>query len=212
MNNYIMVYLLKIKLYVSKVYRYAKSYLFSVSRVNIVDKNNNIRTITFRFLIVKLMTKFINILIRIRNKLDYEIHKAEIVRNHTNGNSSIIVCPKTINKDNLTISDLTNFINSTNDKKDDTMDKCIFVKFEIDCPKFGKINLKEYLITYKDFDGNYSHTLKNILQFNNYDVSTDAEINIKIFNSGKLVAQSYKFDKVGDVHISKFHDINSLEI
>ena len=95
-----------------------------------------------------------------------------------------------------------------NDTKDDRMGSNIYMKFEVECPMNGKIDLKDYLIKYKDFDKTFSHTLNNILIFNNHKVTDDAIINIKRFSSGKIVLKSLAYNEFKDKQLVEFNRID----
>jgi hypothetical protein len=86
----------------------------------------------------------------------------------------------------------------------------IYMKFDLECPVNGTINLKDHLITYKDIDKLYSHTLDNVLTFNNLQASTDAKINIKIFSSGKLISKTLLYEDCKNRHLSEFNSINEI--
>lgn len=216
-----MIFLLKVKLYISIKYTHLKYLLFNISEFlaiindnnnnndnNDNNNNNNVnkKSLYFNYFIINIITKLINLLKRLRSKCDKKIDKVEIVKNYKDGNKKIIICPKTMNKNEMSITDVVKFIDNFDEKKSNNLGKKLFMKFEIDCPKFGKLNMKEYLIMYKDHENKYSHTIKNILLFNDHDISKDAKLDIKIFNCGKILNKSFLIKDVENDHISNFYE------
>ena len=67
----------------------------------------------------------------------------------------------------------------------------------------NSICIKEHFIKYKDADEKYSHTIKNILLFNNIVHTDDSKIIIKFFRNKKIVSLEYKINEIKDMHINK---------
>lgn len=213
MREDILYYLLQMKMYLFKFCRYMRYRLVAISEVLCLIEGQT-KYMTIRFTLIRIL-KYVQCLLQhFVNALDIKIEKAQILKNYPEGQQTIIICPKIINNvndnvnnDNLMISDLVDVTNSISDIKDDRMGNYIYMKFELDCPVNGIINLKDHLITYKDIDKLYSHTIDNILTFNNIHISDQAKLNIKIFSSGKLISKSLTYEQYKDKHLS---EINKL--
>jgi len=211
MNNTLILYLLQLKLYFFKIFRYIKSKIVGISEVIYLDAKNNTHSMMIRFTLIKFL-KYIQRLLQILiNKIDQRIYKAQIIKNYPEGQKTIIVCPKIMNKEELKVCDLVEITNSMNESKDKRMGNTVYMKFEIQCPNNGSIDMKDYLIKYKDQDATYSHTLRNILIFNNKNVSDDAKINIKIFSSGKIINKTLEYNKVKNKHLIEFDSIDKID-
>src|SRR3990172_9859326 len=110
MTGTILFYLLEMKMQFFRIMRYIRSTIFGVSEVSYLDQNENIQYITFRFILVQLLrhiqTRMQRVIQWMIDALDMNIYKAQIIKNYSNGQRRIIVCPKLVNKDELTITDL----------------------------------------------------------------------------------------------------------
>lgn len=208
MDNDIVIYFLKLKLYVFQFLRYMRSKIMGISEVICLINGMEIHYMTFRFTIIKFLKYIQSLMQSLIDMLDERIHKAQLIKNYPDGQQTIIVCPKVVDKDELTITDLVNITNSMNETKDDRMGDNLYMKFEVECPTTGVIDLKGYLIKYKDLDKAYSHTLDNIMTFNNHQVTDDAIINIKTFLSGKIVTKSLAYGEFKDRHLVEFNSID----
>jgi len=204
MKEEIIYYLLQMKMYIFKALRYIRYRLIAISEV-ICMIDGQMRYMTARFTIIRILKYVQSVLQRFVNILDANVQKAQLIKNYPDGQQTVIVCPKTVDKHQLMISDIVDITNTMNETKDDRMGNNIYMKFELECPVNGTVNLKDHLITYKDIDKLYSHTLNNVLTFNNLQASTDAKINIKIFSSGKLITKSLLYEDCKDMHISEFN-------
>lgn len=203
MKDKIIYFLLNIKLFLSKWLRYVKSRLIGISEVKVIDESNTVKYVTFRFMMIKLLKSIQTILQNLIQKLDDKIEKAHIIKNYPEGPKTIIV-----DKKNLKVEELVTIANTLSKEKDNRLGRAIFIKFDIECPINGNIDMREYLIKYRDIDGNYNHTINNILVFNNKDVSKDAMINIKTFSSGKLISKTLSYNDFKDKHLIEFNSLN----
>lgn len=210
MKDDILYYLLQMKMYMFKALRYMRYRLIAISEV-ICMIDGQMRYMTARFAIIRILKYVQSLLQRFVNLLDANVQKAQLIKNYPDGQRTIIVCPKTVDSHNLMISDIVDITNSMNDTKDDRMGSNIYMKFDLECPVNGTVNLKEHLITYKDFDRLYSHTLDNVLTFNGIQASSDAKINIKTFSSGKLVTKTLLYEDHKHRHLSEFSSIQEID-
>lgn len=201
MQNKMIYWLLNIKLVLFKWLRYIRSKLFSVSEVLVIN-NDSIEDLTFRFVCIKILKYIQSSIQSMIYSLDYKIEKAHIIKNYPEGQKTII-----IEKEELTVEELVNISEKVEDKKNCTMGKIIYMKFEIECPQNGIIDVKDYLIKYTDKTEEYAHTLRNILIFNGHEVDSEATVSIKTFNSGKLIHKTLSYDSIKNKHLLEFDNI-----
>jgi hypothetical protein len=203
-----MYYLLLLKARVSYILSVIRRYLFTTKEV-LISHNNNLEHHYLRYLLVYYLNRIVLFFKWIRDKIDIEVDKIQITREYNNGDKTIIVDSNVHYKDKVTLKDMINIIDCKGDSKDDRMNKCIFMKFEL-IGKDKKECMKKYMIKYKDHNRDYSHTLGNILLFNdiNIDDDNDTKIKLTIYKQGKMLNKIIPYRDVYDKHISYFSSID----
>ena len=83
------------------------------------------------------------------------------------------------------------------------------MKFELKMPDNKSVCLKNFIIKYKDVYGDYEHTLKNILIFNNikFDENTSSVI-IQLFKNNKMVTKTIPLTDIYNKHINFVHEFD----
>lgn len=184
-------------------------YLLGFSNFEMISNNKKVN-LTYWFLLYKFLTKMINftnlvknMLIGLRNKCDINADKIHITKVTFKGEKTIILDKNLIeNKNEIRIGDVIDKIE--NIEPDENMMECIILNFELVNSEENKICLKELVIKYRDMDGNFHHTIKNILDFNTIPYSDDAKLNIKFIKNRKIISEEKLLNEVYDTHINKF--------
>lgn len=210
MNNLI-YYFLIIK---AKLNYYLKNLLRLFIETKKVEGINNdkkyMHNLYPRYLIVKVINSVIKVLKYIRDYFDVKINKLQITKNYANGEKTIILDSEHYWADYVTIKNIINHIDKNN-KYSNNIQSCIFMKFELDGPKYSKpICLKKYITKYKDHDFKHHHTISNIVLFNDIKVQDDTKLKIIMFNKGTMKELSIPYKKVCNNHINYFCDPESL--
>lgn len=208
LDNLIICYMIA-KKYVANKYNYFLIKFIGLSELKILI-GSKIINVWHKFLIYEFLTKLIlwtdlikNKVILLRSKIDVDADKVHLIRMSENGNRSIII-DKNYSKEKGKI-DFSNIkTNMNNVIINDDMIKCFLMEFFLEDSGNDKICLKSFIIKYKDLDGTYDNTLKNILIFNNIDFNDDNILHIKIFKNGKGVSHNFKLFDVGDNHVNFF--------
>ncbi|ARF10997.1 hypothetical protein Hokovirus_3_270 [Hokovirus HKV1] len=73
-------------------------------------------------------------------------------------------------------------------------------------------SLKDLLIYYKDYEGEYSNTLNNILEFSNIKVSDDEQVEINYSEMRKKIHVVIPYSELKDHHINYLYNTDFLSI
>lgn len=184
-------------------------YLLGFSNFEMISNNKKVN-LTYWFLLYNFLTKMINLtdsirnrLIVLRSKCDINADKIHITKVTFKGEKTIILDKNLIeNKSEIKIGDVINKIE--NIEPDENMMGCIILNFELVNSEENKICLKELVIKYRDMDGIFHHTIKNILDFNTIPYLDDTKLNIKIIKNKKIVTEEKLLKEVYDTHINNF--------
>ena len=136
----------------------------------------------------------------LRNMIDIKADKAQITKITQTGEKTII-----LEKDSLSLLDINNHLNII--QPDDNMLKHVFLTFELENSENEKICLKKFLVQYKDFNEEYSHTIENILLFNDIESNENSMINVKMFKNIKMINLKIPIIDVRDKHINYFNNL-----
>lgn len=155
---------------------------------------------TLRFLFYYGITKLINLLYNLRNKIDINADKVHITK-MAQENEQTIIMDKDMcdDKDSIGFEDIIVKMNML--QIDGTMANHMIVNLDL-VNNNEKICLKNYMFKYNDSDEQHHHTLKNIFIFNNIDHDENSQINLKIFKNKKLITQTIPLKDIVDKHIN----------
>lgn len=181
-------------------YNYFIVLLLGFRNLIVYSNNQTILFTTLRFLLYIGITKFINLMYRLRNKIDINADKVHITK-LTNDNEQAIIIDKDLydDKDSITFEDIIVKLNLL--KIDGTMMNYMIVNLDL-VNDDEKICLKNYIFKYKDLGEQYHHTLKNIFIFNNINHDENSYINLKVFKDKKLITQTIQLNDILDKHIN----------
>lgn len=190
MRQVIIYYFLLLRGYFLTYYDKLRNYLFNIKKIE-TSKNKQCKSIYMKYLIVSFLTGIINCLIKFReyfNVKNNTIHIVKLNRQkqlvHYITDSSLVDSTKDMSK----LEDSTEKFNGT------------IMTFEL-CAEGKSHCLKTHLRKYGN-EKNNNHTLNNIALYNGFQHNDkSAEIKIRLFNSGKMVSQSFKWDEVKYKHI-----------
>jgi hypothetical protein len=198
-KNNLIYWFLCTKLTLYKWLKYIRCKLIKISEVKILS-NNELSYVTCRFMFIKILMYIESLIKNLINKLDQDIDKARVIQNYEDNQKTII-----IDKTNLSISTLVKMLNDSeyNIELKNTMNKTIYMNFEITCPENGIINMKDYLVKYHDPNKDHGHTSANILIFDEKQINNDATVFIKSFSSGKMVQKTVSFNEMKDNHLTE---------
>lgn len=165
----------------------------------------NLQSNFIKYLFYKFFSYIINLLEIIQNKFDIQAEKIQFTRIFPNGQKTIILDKNKYGKSHISFSDLNNYLTLTKfEQYDDTMIN-IIINFEL-ISDTQNIDLKKFLIPYKDQNRLIDNTLENILLFNQIPIPESGKIKIKTFQNGQPVINFYNLQTVLDKHINFFID------
>ncbi len=216
MSKYDLIYYIILsKTYLSIWYNRLIRRVFSTRRITMVSKNDvKPANIFGRYLLFKFLTYLITVLKNIRNRLDVQAEKMEIIKDLDDGRQTIIIDSNMVNNDDknyITIKDVVNYIEKKNDISlpNSTTTK-VFLKFELH-DNGNQICLKKYLTKYRDIDEYNHHTLNNIIHFNYHEItmpSDSSKLKMSYMSKGKIITQELLYKEVCDEHINYFHKLD----
>lgn len=183
------------------MYIYLIVILFGFRNLIVQTNNQKVPLASLRFLLYLGITKFINLMYRLRTKVDINADKVHITK-LTQENEQAIIIDRDMfddDKDFITFEDIIVKLNLV--QMDGTMTNIMIVNLDL-VNNDEKVCLKNFMFKYKDTDERYHHTLKNIFIFNNIDHNDNSVINIKMFKNKKLVTQTIPLKDILDKHIN----------
>lgn len=205
-NKYLSVYnwfvyyymLTKQKSY--NMYIYFIVLLFGFRNLIVYSNNRILPLTTLRFLFYLGITKFIDLLYKLRDKIDINADKVHITKLTKESEQAIIIDKDMYDdKDFITFEDIIVKMNLL--QIDGTMTNYIIVNLDLVNDE-EKICLKNYMFKYKDTVEQHHHTLKNIFIFNNINHDENSYINLKVFKDKKLITQTIPLKDIVDKHIN----------
>ena len=219
MNKYDFIYYIILsKTYLSIWYDSLRRRILSTRRITMVDKNDTKpRNIFGRYLLFKFLTYTIATLKNIRNRLDVQAEKMQVIKDSDDGHETIIIDSRMVDndaKEYITIKDVVNYVEKKN--KDDILSSNlpitkVFIKFELHDINSRPICLKKYLTKYRDIHENNHHTLDNIIHFNCHEItmpSDNSKVRMSYMSKGKIITQELLYKEVCDEHINYFHKLD----
>jgi len=199
--NWFVYYYMLTKQKSYNLYIYFIVLLFGFKNLIVYSNNQTISFATLRFLVYIGITKFIDLLYRLRSKIDIDADKMHITKLTQESEQTIIIdkdmCED--DKDSITFEDIIVKMNLL--QIDGTMMNHMIVNLDL-VNDNEKICLKNYMFKYNDTAEQHHHTLKNIFIFNNINHDENSYINLKIFKDRKLITQTIPLKDIVDKHIN----------
>lgn len=222
MNKYdlILYYVILSKTHLSIWYNSLIRKVLSTRRITMVNKSDTKpKAIFARYLLFKFLTYIITALKNIRNKLDVQAEKMEVLKDSDDGHETIIIDSRMVGndiKEYITIKDVVNYIEKNNSNAEGNLSTPVtkvFIKFELHDNNIDSkpICLKKYLTKYRDLHENNHHTLDNIIHFNCHEItmpSDNSKVKMTYMSKGKIVTQELLYKEVCDEHINYFHKLD----
>jgi len=222
MDSIILIYI-RLKTHVTRWYMNRTTNIFDIQSITYYDNNDNkIKNGMYLYYLIKNINYFIeqhrylsNRLIELRNKVDIQTNKIQLIKNINNdtdihyGCKTIILTPNKINNNNqsMSINDIVTYVENNTITKDSNMPKYIYMKFDLIYPNNKSICIRDFIVKYKDVNEEFDHTLKNILIFNNIDLDDTLDVKIQMFNNGKMINKVLHLSDVCDKHINWFNQL-----
>jgi len=193
-------YYLICKQYYVNLYTSVLIYFIGFKDLKIYSNNQISQITTVRFLLYLLITKIINILNRLSDKINIEAEKVHVTK-ITYGGDITMILEKSMNDSNnkITFNNLNKQLNVV--VPDNTMMKHILLNFDIVNDK-NILNLKDYIMKYKDTTEQYTNTLQNILLFNNIHHNDNSIICIKLIKDRKMISSGIPLKDIHTKHIN----------
>lgn len=201
----IIYYIAKLKTTFMNYYSNFIEYIINTKSVEIIDKEGNKKSILSKYLIIYAIHYIISLLKSLRNNLDVNADKIQIVK-ADNGIEKIIILDSDYvksDKNYINIKDIINHIDETG--LAENVIPCVFLQFEL-VDQDNPICLKSYMLKYNDHTEDHHHTLENVLTFNDIEPSDDAIVNIKKFSNG-IKALKLSYNDCKNKHLSYFQKL-----
>lgn len=201
--NKITVILFIINNKIMNMYNYLYNKITDIKEISTIDDELNIKYITIKFIMYNIVNKIINYLIKIRDFVDVNEKKIQLVkfnRLNNNINTYILENDNGLNFENI------NYFLQNNTNKTNTLSKRLYNKFEI-VDSQQRHCLKKFLIKYKNNDKDLNHTLENICQFNNVIFNDESNVEISFRQNKQTRSLSFPYNQVKNKHINEFDDI-----
>ena len=199
-------YYLILNQYFFNYYNLFKIYFIGVENIKII-KNNKVNNLLIKYIIYNFLNKLINLfdfvkknILKLRNYFDINVNELHITKLSLISDKTVILDNK-INKKMITFEIVNEHLRNLN--VDNIMLKTILINFDL-VNGDQKICLKKLSMIYNDINGNYNHTLKNILIYNYIFFDDNSQINIKIFKDKKINNYNYLLKDIFDEHINFF--------
>ncbi len=200
------------------------SYLFrliiNITEVNIINKQNKRQSILLRYYFIKILDSIVkylkylqykylkpitSVIEIIEDKVDINIKLIQIKKIYITGERSMI-----FNKIN-NVKGLINKMESYK-KYDNKLNSRIFIDFILKYDSDEEISIIDHIEKYKDYEQNLCHTLKNILLFENINISNNnAHLIIKYYNKNKKLCSidplKLEYKDIKNEHINYFNKI-----
>lgn len=207
----ILLYLLKLKTNLIKWYRDFRRRITDTESITIID-NNNSKNIIMRYYAIRLLLYFRDFIDYIKNSLEIETSHIQIIKDYP-VNKSIFIIDSSHDKykRDINITDMIEHVDQyhTLDKKHTPIP--IFTKFSLSIKDGNSICLKKHIINYKDNHQYNSHTLDNILKFNNINIDTldnrNPYIEISIMNIKGKKELLLPYNDVKNHHLNYFYNL-----
>ncbi len=198
------------------------SYLFrliiNITEANIINKQNKRQSILLRYYLIKILDSIVkylkylqykylkpitNVIEMIEYKVDINIKMIQIKKIYTNGERCMI-----FNKIN-NVKGLINKMESYK-KYNNKLNSRIFIDFILKYDSGEEISIIDYIEKYKDHEQNLYHTLKNILLFENINISNNnAHLIISYYNKNKNLCVidplKLEYKDIKNKHINYFN-------
>ncbi len=162
-----------------------------------VISNNQQYNVIFRYFLFMCMTRLINMIYFMRNKIDIKAEKLHLTKITEKGEKTII-----LENSDITLNDVSNILQNV--QPDENMLNCVFLTFELVNPNDNTICLKNLIVKYKESEEDYCHTLQNIFAFNDIKHFDDSIINVKMAKNRKIMSFNIPLKDVNDKHINHF--------
>ena len=160
-----------------------------------------ITDMTFRYYLINVMNFFINSLIMIRNLIDVKSEKIQTTIRTDTKDKTLILDSVNSESGAVLLNDVSEKI--LRDKGNNKISSgYIMTKIEIHHDDKEKICFKKYVEKYKDVNGNYHHTIKNITLFNDVEYHPESKLVTEFFNNGKMEKVIYDMKDIEDEHIN----------
>jgi hypothetical protein len=152
---------------------------------------------TGRFVLFMFLTKMINLMTLLRNKLNINGTKIHALKLTSEGTRSIIM-----DTESTWDGTLINFHSKMETiNPSDQMIKTTILNFEL-VDGDNKTCLKNLIVKYKDLDEKCDNTLQNILEFNDIEHTHETMVNIKKFKNGKMNQSTVNISQIMGMHIN----------
>ena len=199
-DNLVYCYLIGKQYYVN-CYNSILIYCLGFKELMTFSDNKINKNITWRFLLYLFITKIINVITRLRDKINIQVDKIHITKITYEGEKTIILDKRMreIDDNAVTFNNLSEHFNTI--KPDNIMMKQIFINYDLINGE-KKVSLKDYTIKYKDINSQYHNTIQNILLFNNIDYDNNSTINIKFIKNRKMITKDILLKEIQDKHIN----------
>lgn len=183
------------------MYNYCIMVLLGFKNLIVYSGNNKNILTTLRFLIYIALTKIINFVYRLRDKVDIKADKVQLTNLMQNSEQTIIIDKELYDdeKEYITFEDVIFKLNLL--QTNDSMMTQMIINLDL-VNDNEKVCLKNYMIKYKDIEELHHHTLKNILIFNDIKHNENSFINIKLIKDKKMVTQKIPLTNIIDKHIN----------
>lgn len=199
LSNYFIIFYLQFQSYYKIIQRYLLYYLLGFKELKTYPDT---KFSTIRFILFKILTRIIEIIKHLRDKIDISVDKVHVTKIEVNGDKSIIIDKNHTELEGVNFEQLNHKLDNT--LVDNDMLKRMFINFYLVNSEEERICLKNFLTKYKDMDEKCHHTLENILIFNDIPHLEDSYILIKYRKDGKFVTYKESLKEVYNKHINYF--------
>ena len=190
MKQFFIYYFLMLRGLFFTYYNKVRNHIFNVKKIE-TSANNQCKSIYMKYIMVYFLTKIIIMLNKLREYFNVKNDTIHIIKLNDEKQKIHYITDSSLVESVVDMSKL--------NKKSDEFNGTIMtfelrMKDKVHC-------LKQHLRKYGNKEHN-SHTLNNIALYNGFYHNDDtAEISVRLFNSGKIVSKTHKWNKVKDKHI-----------
>lgn len=200
--NGIIMYFLLVKKNINNFYNWMGRIFGDTRGVYIIFNNSSSpQSFYCRFMMIKFLINVSDFFLTLKRSIDKDVSKMKIRKHYINGSDNIIMATH-----GLKLSDAVTY-SATHHTKQDSISRCIFLKFDLVHPNGSIECLKQLLIDYKDPQGHHQHSLENIMLFENRTIEPNCDLNIVRFNKGLRKTYKLRYDAVAKQHLNFFYDM-----
>lgn len=185
--------LLRLWTFLKSYFRYFYRFFVDIDRVDIVNNGNQKK----RYLLLRMLIKIIDTMNRVKSYFDMDCDVVCVTKSVNGQVRNVIV----ENKNLSDVVEITNYL-----KAEENMNEAIFLNFSLENGDVDT-DMKHVFTKYKDLEGKYDHTLKNILKVEKIDINSESKIKVKKFSNGSMVKLEYPLLEVENKHINYFNEL-----